>query len=77
MSWSIQLVGSRAAVKAALDKRTDLPATVSAAIAEICSDPKPYRNGLLVKGFGHNNDGKSCESSIGSLVVEPVELVGE
>ena len=78
MSWNINIVGSRKAVRAKIENEA-LPPGVKAAILEVCDDPKPYdhHNGLHVKGYGHNNDGKSAESNIGSLTVEGVELTPE
>jgi len=76
MSWNFQAVGSRTAVKAAVQVAF-MPENVKAAIIEVCDDPKPIKSGIIVKGFGHNNDGKSHESSIGSLVVEPIDLAKE
>jgi hypothetical protein len=77
MSWSLQLVGTRAAVKAALAVNPGIPDGVRAAINEVCDDPKPRHNGVLVKGHGHNNDGVSSESNIGALLVEGVDVAAE
>jgi hypothetical protein len=79
MSWSLNLVGTRSAVKAAVQKAgNEVPDGVKKAIVEVCDDPNPGNNagnGILVKGHGHNNTGNSYRSSIGMLTVEPVDVL--
>lgn len=77
VSWSLALVGSRAAVKAALiEPSTQATPAIRDAILECCDDVKPYHKGILVKGCGHKCDGGgSYESNIGSLTVEGVDIL--
>lgn len=76
MSWSLNLIGSPAAVKAALEKNLQLSPALKAAIAEICDDTgwdgKPS-TAIRVSGSGHCGSG----SSISRLEVERVVMAPE
>jgi len=79
MSWHIKVIGERAAVKAAVENKTDLPAAVKQTILETIHDRVPDHsksfNGVRLEGYGHEN--KNDDSSlgdIGKLEIEPVQL---
>ena len=79
MSWHIKMIGERAAVKAAVENKSDLPASVKQTILDTIHTVVPAHskafNGIRLEGYGHEN--KNDESSlgnIGKLEVEPITL---
>lgn len=59
MSWHINAIGTRGAVKAALQKDTNISPALKAALLEICDD-KAYdvgQDGMQIKGSGHGGQG--------------------
>jgi hypothetical protein len=74
MSWFLNLVGTPAALKAALAKETNLSEHLRAALLEMCDD-KPWNSEthLRIHGSGHAGGG----SSISSLTVERLNVLAE
>ncbi len=75
MSWSIDIIGTPATVKAYVaDLDDNTPQGVKDTIASICDEPKPSGTGIRVTGHGHSGGGYG---SIGKLEVARVHLLPE
>lgn len=74
MSWYIDQIGTRTAIKAVILESTQIPATIKQVIVDIIDDPNPHStNGIVVKGSGHQGGGSA--NTINELKVIPVVLV--
>lgn len=75
MSWSINVVGPRSAVKAKVQADQYIPPGLKQTIAEICDDKTASSaNGIRVEGSGHSGGGTGY---INSLKVEPITILAE
>lgn len=73
MSWYIDQIGTRAAVKSKVLESTQLPATIKQVIIDIIDDPNPNApNVIRLKGNGHQGGGSW--NAIGELQVQPIAL---
>lgn len=73
MSWYIDQIGTRAAVKANVLESSQIPPVIKQAIIDILDDTNPIApNGVRVKGNGHQGGGHY--NNINELVVQPVNL---
>jgi hypothetical protein len=76
MSWSIQKIGKRAVVRAAVQSDTNIPQSIKTCILEALQDEPSTLNGVRVEGYGHQYTGEgSYYSNIGKLEVMPLELI--
>lgn len=78
MSWSIKVIGTRKAVKAAVNNHTSLPQSVKDVVTAVCDagDGKSGQNGIMVESNGHiGGDYSSCNLNITNCIIapEPVE----
>lgn len=77
MSWSINHIGTRAAVTEKVANNVYLPPDVKQVILNVLNDSRPnLPNGVKVEGFGHQSDGteRSHYSNIGKLEIQPISL---
>lgn len=73
MSWYIDHIGTRAAVKAKVLESTQVPPTIKQVINDIIDDPNPAApNGIRLSGRGHQGGGHY--NNIDHLSVQPVVL---
>lgn len=74
MSWYIDQIGTRAAVKAKVLESTRIPHTIKQVIVDIINDPSSTApNGIRLRGHGHQGGGSW--NVVGELSVQPVDLV--
>ncbi len=58
MSWYINEIGTRAAVRAKVEASTQVPPAIKTVILDIIDDPNPTApNGVHVEGNGHQGGG--------------------
>lgn len=74
MSWSVNAIGTKAAVKAEVRKQTTMPYGIQRAIVDILEEPDSQYDGARVVGHGHTGGGYGC---IGKLEVEQFKLAVE
>jgi hypothetical protein len=76
MSWSINLIGKKAAIKKKVAEEPCLPESVKTVIIEhIQEDNLGTLNGVRVEGYGHKSDGPgSYHSGIGKLEVVQIQI---
>lgn len=79
MSWSIDIVGTPRAVKAAVAKENYLPAGLKAAVDEFCeanagAAPGQYGSVLRISSSGHHG---GVGSNVYSFSVTPIVLAPE
>ena len=76
MSWSLNLTGTRKAVKkAVMADPQDIPMGLRVAIVEIC-DEKSSPATIQVRGNGHRNSGSDYRGSF-NISVEPLDILAE
>jgi hypothetical protein len=74
MSWSINVTGTLAGVRAKVAADSQIPAGIKATVFDIIDEPNNRTAGITVRGNGHSGGGYG---SIGELKVERVELALE
>jgi hypothetical protein len=73
MSWSIKIIGSRAAVKAAVNKESYLPQGLKDVVTQIADAPSAgSQDGLIVESHGHVD--ASYGGSVSKFEVSPITL---
>lgn len=73
MSWNIQAVGDRQAVKARVAADTNIPQPIKDLVALFADVPKAEGRALSVTSFGHF--GNDSYSNVGKLEINNIELL--